>query len=933
MSAWSLTVALRALAPIDMETRGIDIFNLDSRQLARIEAVHGGFLYQHLYAAACLFRASRVGLAHVVVENDEDVELVRHDKRIYAQIKKRSANLIFSDIETALERFVAIRGEHAEGRRDGACRFAIVSNSAPGPNLFKRFTSSDWPSDVILLYPGSATTDDVLPQPLVTIEGAFEACRAAAENLSFSVLAPETLVWKLVGRVMAASSGGEPNPNHAFAVVDLPSLFEQLIIQLQDFPAPPLRYRPQVNEPSLMSNQRVRLIVGFSGAGKTSWVSQTALHATDRLAYYDVADISGPVLASAVARELAARMYGSKGGKLGEILLPGASGIEILSAIGCHLAEDQLTATVVLDNAHRVPSADLVSLVGASEQLRFVLLAQPGPSVARIEATVGIKAEPLVGWSNETAAAEGTAVGCRGSYADYERLLQLTGGLPLYVQNALKIASESYGGDLRRLVGALEERTHIVETAQELILIDIFDALNDTARQALAALSLSDVPLTQTEAAGVLKRSFDLEPAVTATAFRRLRSSGVIQIFGVDRFKIHDAMRPLGRAYLDESGGAPLQKAREAIRDLMIATLQQENDRQRVFLLLRMFVALGNIKPLVEMATDELFHELGYMDEVAEFLATAAQSEEVSAEDRFWALDGLVFAHFKAGDEACIKDKLNRMDELVRKEKLGLQEQLAVGMKRMVFAARAQDATAVRAIMRDLSRVLPQTPQYLRIARYNYAHAMYELGRMDECVTSTLDLISEYYGVLGLTINDVMAQNPDKIYPLLKKGEGHTDDLKHLADALDLQSKAVKAMGNFPGLGPIHAMKFYSMAQSLDSFVRVGQELVEDFLHRNDYIGARDVIERHLMPTIVGLKLAGQIIPVRSQYAVVLAYCGAIDEAEAEMARLLPYESGLDERGQLELQNQRVLIAYLRENPPPPQWEMPPQLSGPQKKH
>jgi hypothetical protein len=909
----------------------MDTFNLDPRQLARIEAVHGGFLYQHLYAAACLFRAARAGLTHVVVENDEDVELVRHDERIYAQIKKRSANLIFSDIQQALTRFDAIRAEHDEGRRNGACRFAIISNSAPGPDLLKRLAASDWPSDVMLLYPGSATTDDVLPQPLATIEGAFEACRAAAEHLPFAVLAPETLVWKLAGRIMAASGGIEPNPNHAFAVADLSSLFEQLVIQLQDFPAPPLRYRPQSNEPSLSSNQRVRLIVGFSGAGKTSWVSQTSLHATDRLAYYDVADISGPALASAVARELAARIYGSRGGKLGEILLPGASGTEILFAIGHQLAEDQLTATVVLDNAHRDPAADLVSLVSASEHLRFVLLAQPSQSVARIEATVGIKAEPLVGWSNETAAAEGASVGCRGSFADYERLLQLTGGLPLYVRNALKIARESYDGDLSRLVGALEERTHIVETAQELILADVFDALNDSERQAIAGLSLSDVPLTQTEAAGVLKRSFDLEPAAAAAAFRRLRSSGAIQIIGVDRFKIHDAIRPLGRGYLHESRGEHLQKAREAIRDLLLATLQQENDRQRVFLLLRMFVALGNIKPLVEMATDELFHELGYMDEIAEFLATAAQSEEISAEDRFWALDGLVFAHLKAGDEASIEDKLDRMEELVRKKKLGLQEQLAVGMKRMVFAARAQDAKTVKAIMRDLSRVLPQTPQHLRVARYNYAHAMYELGLMDECVTSTLDLVSEYYEVLGLTINDVMAQNPDKIFPLLEKGKNHTDDLKHLADALDLQSKAVKAMGNFPGLGPIHAMKFYSMAQALDSFVRAGQELVDDFIGRNDYIGARDVMERNLMPTIVGLKLAGRVIPVRSQYAVVLAYCGAIDDAEAEMARLLPYETGLDERGQLELQAQRALIAYLRENPPAPQWEMPLQLSGSQK--
>lgn len=907
----------------------MDAFNLDPRQLVRIEAVHGGFLYQHLYAAACLFKAARAGVTHVVVENDEDVELIRDGERIYAQIKKRAVNLIFSDIEGALKRFDTIRAEHAKGRREGKCRFAVVTNSAPGPDLTKRMGAKEWPSDVAVLYPGLEPEDDVLPQPHGSIEEAFEACRTSAQTLPFAVLAPETLVWKLAGQIMAASAGAGPNPNHAFVIADLPALFEQLVIQLQDFPAPPLRYRPQGDEPSLTSENRVRMIVGFSGAGKTSWVSQTALHATDRLAYYDVADISGPALASAIARELAARMYGSRGGKLGEILLPGASGTEILFAIGRHLAEDKLTATVVLDNAHRVPAGDLVSLVNASEHLRFVLLAQPGKSIARIEATIGIQAEPLAGWSNETAAAEGASVGCRGNYEDYERLLGLTGGLPLYVQNALKMATESYEGDLSRLVGALEERTHITETAQELILADVFDTFNDVDRQVTAALSLSDVPLTQAEAAGVLKRSFSIEPPAAAAAFRRLRSSGAIQIFGIDRFKVHDAMRPLGRGYLDECGAEHLKNAHEAIRDLLIGSLQQDNDRQRVFLLLRMFVALGNIKPLVEMATDELFHEMGYMGEIAGYLTEAAQSETISAEDRFWALDGLVFAHFKAGEEADIKEKLDRMDELVRKEKLGLQERLAVGMKRMVFAARAQDAATVKAIMQELTRVLPKTPQHLRVARYNYAHAMFELAQMEECVIATLDLISEYYGVLGLTINNVMANNPDKIFPLLNEGESHTDDLKHLADALDLQSKALREMGRSPGLGPIHAMKFYSMAHSLDSFVRVGQELVDDFIGFHDYIGARNVIETNLMPTIVGLKLAGRVIPVRSQYAVVLAYCGAFDEADAEMARLLTYESGLDEHGQRELQNQRAFITYLRENPPPPQREMPDQLSGP----
>jgi len=581
---------------------------------------------------------------------------------------------------------------------------------------------------------------------------------------------------------------------------------------------------------------------------------------------------------------------------------------------------------LVLDNAHRVPATDLVSLIDASPHLHFVLLAQPNAAVARIEATLGVQAEPLLGWTNETAAAEGSSLGCRGDYATYERLLKLTGRLPLYTQNALKIAAENYDGEVIRLCAALEERTHIVETAQELILADVFEGYNDDERRAVAALSLSDVPLNQSEAGDVLKATFELEKPAAAAAFRRLRLSGTIQIYGVDRFKVHDAMRPLGHAHLNSCGAETVKKAQGAIRDLLMAALPRDHDRQRVFLLLRMFVALGNIKPLVEMATDEIFHELGYMEEISEYLSQVAASDDVPAEDRFWALDGLVFAHFKAGDDVDIRAKLDRMDELVRRNDLGLSERLAVGMKRMVFAARAKDVATVRTTMSELSRLLPQTPQHLRVAKYNYAHALFELGMMDDCVTATLDLIVEYYDLLGLKLGDVMGNNPDKIFPLLKGDHNHTDDLKHLADSLDLQAKAIKTMGKHPGLAHIHALKFYSMAHSLDSFVRVGQELVDDFVQRHDYIGARDVIEQNLMPTILGLKLAGRVIPVRSQYAVVLAYCGAFDEAEAEMARLLPYENGLAPRGRKELQDQRALIAELKLNPPPPQWQMPARL-------
>jgi hypothetical protein len=181
------------------------------------------------------------------------------DKRIYVQVKTRASRLIFSDIEGALTRFDAIRTEHTEGRRSGVCEFLVVSNSALGPELSQRLRSSAWPSDVALMWPGSTTTNEALPAPWNGVSDGFDACRAAAETLPFSILAPETLVWKLAGRIMTAAAGIEPNAHHTFAVEDLPTLFEQLVIQLQDFPAPPIRYRPQDKEPPLVTAQRFRV--------------------------------------------------------------------------------------------------------------------------------------------------------------------------------------------------------------------------------------------------------------------------------------------------------------------------------------------------------------------------------------------------------------------------------------------------------------------------------------------------------------------------------------------------------------------------------------------------------------------------------------------------------------------------------------------------
>jgi hypothetical protein len=177
--------------------------------------------------------------------------------------------------------------------------------------------------------------------------------------------------------------------------------------------------------------------------------------------------------------------------------------------------------------------------------------------------------------------------------------------------------------------------------------------------------------------------------------------------------------------------------------------------------------------------------------------------------------------------------------------------------------------------------------------------------------------------VLGITFADVMMKNPDKIFRRLKKGEDHTDNLKHLADCLDLHAQALNRTGNHAAFSRIHAVKFYAMANALDSVIRVGQDLADEHVGRHDYIGARDILERNVLPNVIEHKMVNRIVPVRSQYAVILAYCGEHDAAAAEMARLAPYEAGLSPAGKSELRAQRALVARLRVTPPPPQWVFP----------
>ncbi len=161
---------------------------LDEQQLARIQGIHRGFLYQHLYSAACLLAGPQSGLLELRAERDEDAELVHAGLTLYAQIKTRSQDLYLSALPGLFERFDVLQAAHVS-KRPGVARCALVTNTDVSPSVQKLCTDHD----VLLVTPSTPAasltgtgllvptrTLDELIREAVSLAGRVQAVRAAA---------------------------------------------------------------------------------------------------------------------------------------------------------------------------------------------------------------------------------------------------------------------------------------------------------------------------------------------------------------------------------------------------------------------------------------------------------------------------------------------------------------------------------------------------------------------------------------------------------------------------------------------------------------------------------------------------------------------------------------------------------------------------------
>ena len=723
-------------------------------------------------------------------------------------------------------------------------------------------------------------------------------------------MTPETLVWKLAARVQYAASGEDTvRPDHKFLRAELTDLFELFVQQLHKFPSIPEDYRPQDDEPHFRPDHRVQMVIGFSGAGKTLWSSWQAHHISAESAYFDVGDLSGSALAGSVARELAARFISGKG--TGSAQLPVGTGLETLRYIAqaIDLSEPPF---VVVDNIHRVEPEHLRQVVEACPTVRFVLIGQPWPQLARLEGLLNLVSIQLSGWDIDTVAEVFACAGSKITPAAARGWRQLTSGLPLYVQNAARLCTKLFSGDATCFLKSVHKSSHPVDLAQEAILELVVENLTEDEKHVMAALSLAQSQLTEEECHCLVSKIPRLDDHVGPT-LRALGRKGLVQTFADGSRKLHDALYVLSRRLLEHLDVEMQQALRCQLRDILFLSLQRERDLTRLGAWLRLLGPTGRVDILVDIASSEMFHELGDPSDLKEILIHTANSAAGDGELEFWALDSIVFWELQEDQyDRNPEPYLTRLEALVADGSFSARQQVAVIVKRMMTSGMKGDYEAVERAF-QLARPLFENDVVMsRIARYNYATAMFHARAERKALQTAEELYEEYYELIGIDVLDVVGANPATMKSLAgDRIDEIQDDLKHLADCLTLAAMCKRRLGEHTRLLGIHAAKFYQLAGSYRSEMKVAQDMAGDFVAMGDVTNALKIMESSVVPLLNRFGFDGQMMDVRGQYAVILAHNGRFSEARSEMDAIESYVDVLPLEYQMGIRNQRGIIESL----------------------
>jgi len=276
---------------------------------------------------------------------------------------------------------------------------------------------------------------------------------------------------------------------------------------------------------------------------------------------------------------------------------------------------------------------------------------------------------------------------------------------------------------------------------------------------------------------------------------------------------------------------------------------------------------------LIGKAGEEFVHEFGLPDAIQPLIEAAIGAGALNVTDNLWAHDALAFWAFQNESYDLAAHHVSAMDELIGQIDDNLREAIRLLTKKMWLCGRKGDVRMVRELFRDANRRAGAHLSMQHLVRHNYAGALYEAGAYEKCYDEALKLYRKYLQLLGLRQDELNGSNKTT------------------------------------WLFRMQAMKLFGLAGAFGSLIRYGQDIVDDFIGAmKDSTGARKIMETTMPSVLEEYSLTEFRVAVLGQYAVVLAYCGAKQEALAQMERLLPFLEKLPDSETAVLETQMQIV-------------------------
>lgn len=864
---------------------------LDPEQLVRIEATHSGFLYQHLFAVGQLLVGGSEA-ASLLIETDEDVEIRNATEHIYVQVKNLTDVLQPSDVQPILTRFTLLRAEHQTGRRAGKGTFFIVSRSEPSQSLSSLIAASDWPSDVVIATPQNGRCVSGVPA-WSSISAAIRWTVEAASGVPFSRLVPETLVWKLAAHVQVVATGKLYNGTHEIQFSELQKLREQLDLFADTLPPSPVKYRPQQDEPLIETGARIRVIVGVSGAGKTSWLSASAIHFAENIVFMrastGIADVPGWIV-----RNISASMLGNSNEKLSAVFHPGAVSSESLLLLD--RISEAMPIAVIVDNAHLINAADLAGCVRDSNHLRWVLLSQPGPQINSLIGRLGLSAEELGGWPPSTIASVlgDYSISCSPELA--WRVRDVTAGLPLFVEGTARVAKEHYEGDINRLLNERFLGNHTAHLPQEKIIADdVISYLTKGAKTlgAILAHLRSDISVDLVRSIAADQLSLGLSATST---IRELTEWQILQPGPGKTLRVHDAFRPT----LDSERIAMDSAVRNGCLRLLLTKIQELHGGNEwslsLFLdTLRILTELGDGHSLVDAVYGgiEWLREYGAAGEVELLLIEALSKPDLSDEFQFLGANTLGYLAAQNSDVNKLAEQTKVCEKIANSQFIAIPDWYArIAVMRILHFGFTKDYENAKKAFAEYDRWADKGTEGYRVVRYDLAVAAHNAGKSDETHRLTTELIHEYFELLKLTPKSLFAKNiPDLLTEIDTKG--FEDEFVHLAGCMYLRATAMLDNNELPDFDLPWSMKLYIIVNANSSALRAGLEWANSMIRCGAISEGLKVFEEQLVPLLEKKRFMNWLIPVYVDYAKALTAGGRFRDALARLKSVEVFTSSL----------------------------------------